>query len=236
MIETIWRCEHERGCSRGGRAGLHPRHRPRRPGGGPARCRRHALSARAERLPAHRPRQVDLPEFRRRAGVRRPLQPALRRHQSGQGGAGVHRGDRGGRALARLRLGRASPLRLGLFRAALRVGRGPDPQGQGLCRRPLARRDARLSRHADRARPQQPLARAPGRGEPRSVRAHARRRVPRRRPRAAGQDRHGRPATSICAIRCSTASCTPRIRAPAMPGRSTRPTTSRTASRMRSRA
>ena len=31
-----------------------------------ARDRRHALPARAERLPAHRPRQVDLPELRRR--------------------------------------------------------------------------------------------------------------------------------------------------------------------------
>ena len=65
-----------------------------------------------------------------------------------------------------------------------------------------------LSRHADRARPQQPLARPPGRGEPRPVRAHARRRVSRRRARAARQDRHGVAATSICATRCCTASCT----------------------------
>ena len=38
---------------------------------------------------------------------------------------------------------------------------------------------------------------------------------PERRARAARQDRHGARATSICAIRCSTASCTRRIRAPA---------------------
>ena len=45
------------------------------------RARRHALPARAERLSPHRPRQVDLPELRHRRGVRRHLQPPLRRHQ-----------------------------------------------------------------------------------------------------------------------------------------------------------
>ncbi len=34
-----------------------------------------------------------------------------------------------------------------------------------------------------------------GRGEPRPVPPHARRRIPQRRPRAAGEDRHGRRAT-----------------------------------------
>ena len=43
------------------------------------------------------------------------------------------------RALARLRLGRAPLSRVGLFRAALRLGRAPDPRRQGLCRRPDAR-------------------------------------------------------------------------------------------------
>ena len=72
-------------------------------------------------------------------GVRRALPPALRRHQPGQGGAGVHRRHQARRALARLRLGRAPLSRLRLFRAALRLGRAPDPRRQGLCRRPDAR-------------------------------------------------------------------------------------------------
>ena len=86
----------------------------------------------------------------------------------------------------------AAPLsRVRLFRAALRMGRAPDPRRQGLCRRPVAGRDARDARHADRARPQQPVSRPHRRGEPRSVPPHARRRVPERRARAARQDRHG---------------------------------------------
>ncbi len=51
----------------------------------------HALSARAERLPAHRTRQVDLPELRAGTRLRRPLPHALRRHQPRQGRAGVRR-------------------------------------------------------------------------------------------------------------------------------------------------
>ena len=43
------------------------------------------------------------------------------------------------RPLARLRLGRAPVLRLGLFRTALPVGRISDHAGQGLCRRALRR-------------------------------------------------------------------------------------------------
>jgi GGDEF domain-containing protein len=53
----------------------------------------HALSARAERLPALRPRQVDLPQLRPGARLRRPLPPALRRHQPGEGRAGIRRFD-----------------------------------------------------------------------------------------------------------------------------------------------
>ena len=102
-----------------------------------------ALSARAQRLSPYRPRQVDLPQFRRRRGIRRALPSALRRHQPDQGGAGIHRRDRARRALARLRLGHAPLSRLGLFRAALRLGRASDPAGQGLCRRHAARGDAR---------------------------------------------------------------------------------------------
>ena len=86
------------------------------------------------------------------AGVRRPLQPPVRRHEPGQGGAGVHRRDRGRRPLAGLRLGRQPLPRVGLLRAALRLGRRPHRARHGLRRRPVRRRDPRDPRHADRAR------------------------------------------------------------------------------------
>ena len=54
-----------------------------------------------------------------------------------------------------------------------------------------ARPDPRIPRHADRARPQLTVARSHRRREPRPVRPDARRRVPERRPRAQGEDRHG---------------------------------------------
>ena len=41
-----------------------------------------ALSSGAQRLPARRPRQIHLPEFRPGHGVRRPVQSAFRRYQS----------------------------------------------------------------------------------------------------------------------------------------------------------
>ena len=50
----------------------------------------------------------------------------------------------------------------------------------------------RVPRHADRARTAQPLPRSLGGREPRPVRAHAGRGVPRRWSGAASQDRHGR--------------------------------------------
>ena len=171
--------------------GFHSRHRARRSGIGAAQDDRHALSAGAERLPAYRPRQVDLPQFRHRRRVRRPLQSALRRHQSDQGIPGIYRRHRARRALARLRLGHASLSRVGLFRAALRLGRGFDPRRQGLCRRSKPGRDARGARHLDGAGQEQPVPRPRRRGKSRSVPPHARRRISQRRPRAARQDRHG---------------------------------------------
>ena len=170
---------------------FHPRDRRRRRARGQGLGGRHPLPARAERLPPHRPPQVDRAQLRDRAGVRRALPPALRRHQPDQGGAGVHRRDPAGHPLARLRLGRAPLLRLRLLPAALRLGRAPDPDRQRLRRRPLRRRDPRAPRHLHRARQEQPLARPSDRGEPRPVRAHARGRVPGRRPGAQGEDRHG---------------------------------------------
>ena len=169
-------------------------------------------------------------------GVRRPLPPALRRHQPDQGGAGIYRRHRARRALAGLRLGQAPLSRLRLFRAALRLGRAPDPRRQGLCRRPEPGGDARQPRHADGARQEQPVPRAGSGGEPRPVPPHAGRRVPERRPRAARQDRHGvgqhqpaRPRALPHPARAAT-------RARARSGASIRATTTRTASPTPSRA
>ena len=173
-------------------AQLHPGRHAGRPADEPlGRARRHAVPARAQRLPPHRARQGDLDRLRPRAGVRRDLPPALRRHQPRQGGRRVRRGHPGGRALARLRLGPAPLLRLRLLRAALPVGGGADPPRARLRRRPLRRGDPAVPRHADRARPEQPVPRPPGRGEPRPLPPDARGRVPGRRARAPGEDRHG---------------------------------------------
>ncbi len=63
--------------------------------------------------------------------------------------------------------------------------------GQGVRRRPLGRRDPRAPRHAHRARAGQPVPQPLGRGEPRPLPPDAQGRVPGRRARAAGEDRHG---------------------------------------------
>ncbi len=95
-----------------------------------------AVSARAERLPAHRPRQVDLPELRHRRGLRRAcstcaLTTPTRRRKSQEyvdsiiedvRWLGVVAGD------ARRRYARRGALRLGLFRPDLRVGDRGDSQ------------------------------------------------------------------------------------------------------------
>ena len=47
-------------------------------------ARRDAVPARAERLPPHRPREVDLPELRHRARLPGHVQPPLRRHEPGR--------------------------------------------------------------------------------------------------------------------------------------------------------
>ena len=66
-----------------------------------------------------------------------------------------------------------------------------DQEGQGLRGRPERRADPRVPRHADRTGQGKPLPQSLRRGKPGPVRAHARRRIPRRRARAARQDRHG---------------------------------------------
>ncbi len=93
--------------------------------------------------------------------------------------------------MARLRLGRADVLRLGLFRADVRVCRAAHWRRSRLCGQPHRRRDSRLSRDADGAGPEQPAPQPAAGGEPRPASAHARRRVSGWRPRAARRDRHG---------------------------------------------
>ena len=105
---------------------------------------------------------------------------------------------------------------------------------QGLRRQPRRRPDPRVSRDADRAGEEQPVPRSDGRGEPRSVRADARRRVSRRRARAAREDRHG--VAQLQHARSDALPDPPRRRTtgPATPGASTRCTTTRTRCRTRS--
>ena len=182
--------DHRNGDGRGG-ARLHPRHRPGRSLFQKAQPDRDALPAGAERLSAYRARQVDRAELRHRAGVFRPLPPALRRHQPDQGRAGIYRFDPGRRALARLRLGQRPLLRLRLFRAAVRMGGGPDQGRSRLCRRPVAGGDPPFARHADRAGQELPVPRPLGGRKPRPVSPHEGRRVPERDAGAARQDRHG---------------------------------------------
>lgn len=131
---------------------------------------------RAQRLPPHRPRQVDLPQLRNRSGgPQSPLPPPLRRHQPLQRGAGIRRLHPGRHPLARLRLGRAPPLRFRLFRPALRMGPPSHPRGKGLRRRSLRRRNPRPPRQPHRTGKSEPPSRAQPRRESRPLRAHARR-------------------------------------------------------------
>ena len=66
----------------------------------------HPFPPGTQRIPAYRPRQVHLPEFRSGPRLRRRLPPAFRRYQPWQGGPGLRGLHQGRRALARLRLGR----------------------------------------------------------------------------------------------------------------------------------
>ena len=201
--------------------------------GGP---RGDALSARAERLPPHRTRQVDLPELRRRPRVRRDVQPPLRRHEPAQGGRRVRRLDPGGRPLARLRLGgprsttppTTSRSSTSSPRTLIRTGKAyvcdlsadERPQVPGTLTEPGQ---------------EQPLAGPVRRGEPRSLPPDASGRVSRRLANAPGARSTWPRPTSICAIRRSTGSGRPRTTGRATRGASTRCTTMRTRSPTRSR-
>ena len=101
------------------------------------------------------------------------------------------------------------------FEQLYAMGRAPDPRRQGLCRRPVAGRDAREPRHADRAGQEQPVPR-PHASRRTSICSAACGPASSRTARACCAPRSTwRPATSTCATRCSTASCTRPIRAPA---------------------
>ena len=80
-------------------------------------------------------------------------------------------------------------LRVGLLREAVPAGGEADREGQGLRRQPVRGADPRVPRRLLQEGAAQPVPRPPGRGEPGPVRAHARGRVPRRRARAAREDR-----------------------------------------------
>ena len=171
---------------------FHPGHRRRgQPHGTLGRPRPHPLPSGAERLSPHRPRQEHRPQLRTGARQRRPLQPALRRHQPGEGRAGVRRLDRPGREVAGRGVGRPPLLRLGLLREDVRVGGEADQGRQGVRLRSQRRPDARIPRHAHRARAGEPVPEPHGGGEPRPVPPHARRRVPGRLAHAPREDRHG---------------------------------------------
>ncbi|ABA50594.1 hypothetical protein BURPS1710b_1811 [Burkholderia pseudomallei 1710b] len=174
---------------------FHPQHhRRRQPHGQMERARRNALSARAERLSAHRSCEEHLPELQRRARLRRRVPPALRRYESGKGKRRVRELDRRRGALARLRLaeGRRRPsiLRERLLRQALRIRRAADPARLRVRRQPERRRNAHEPRLAHRAGHAVAVPRPLARRKPRAVSPDEGGRVRRRRARAAREDRH----------------------------------------------
>ena len=158
------------------------------------RSRRHAVSARAQRLPALRPREVDHPQLRPRRGERRTLPPALRRHQPAQGGRRVRGLDRRVRALARATTGASIAItRPTTTTRSTAFAEWFIEQGLAYVDSQSAGGDARAARHADRGGPREPVPRPPRRRESRPLPPDARGRVSRRRARAAPQDRHGEP-------------------------------------------
>ncbi len=121
----------------------------------------------------------------------RQVQSAVRRHEPDQGRAGVRRFDHRRRPLARRQLGGPAVLRVGLLPAALRLGDSTHQGRQGVRLRFVGRGSPRPSRHAERARQEQPVSRSQRGREPRSVRADGEGRVSRRHAHAPREDRHG---------------------------------------------
>ena len=144
----------------------------------------------AQRLPAHRPRQGDLRRLRHRRGVRRRLQPALRRHQPRHRGHRVRRRRSSTTSLARLPAGRARSTRPTTSSSSTTGPSTSSTQGSRLRRRSGRRDDLGAARRLRQARRREPVPRPSDRREPRPVPPDARRRVPRRLARAPRQDRH----------------------------------------------
>ena len=190
----------------------HPGPLPHTGAARPTRRDPHALSARAERLPAHRPREEHLPELRPGARLRRRLPHALRRHQPGEGRAGIRRRDPRRGALARLRLADAER-RQHLYFASdyfdfmYRAAEALIERRPGLRRRAERRGDARHARrlHRRRAATARSASRTPAENLAR-FREMRDGKLADGAARAAREDRHGVARTSTCATRRSTAS------------------------------
>ena len=177
-------------------------------------------------------------EFRRRQRVRRPVQPPLRRHESDEGRGRVRRGDQ-----ARRRAGSASTgasisstpptTSSSSTRWAEELIRG----GQGV-RRQLSRPTRSGAMRGTLTEPgkESPYPQPQRRGEPRSLPPDARRRVRRRRARAAREDRHGLAEHQHARSGALPHPARRRITAPATPGASIRCTTTRIRSRTPSSA
>ena len=194
------------------------------------------LPARAQRLPAHRPRQGDLPELRHRRGVRRrsatcasttPTRPAKTRNSS----QAIQDDVRWlGFDWAELR--HASDYFEVFYLAAEKLIAQGDAFVCDLSAeevrdyRGTLTEPGRNSPYRDRSR----------RGEPGPVPAHARGRVRRRRAHAAREDRHGQRQHQPARPGAVPHQARSRTRTPATPGRSTRCTTTRIRSATRSRA
>jgi hypothetical protein len=179
--------------------------RPPRPGHDRPRQGAPALSARTQRLPAHRPRQEHLAQLRAGPRIRRREPPALRRHQPRKRRAGIRRLHPRRREVARLRdlPGRppqrprhpaaARVLREQLLRLHVRSSRVPDRRRPRLRGRADRRGSAREPRRLQHPRHRQPLPHPHARRKPRALSRHARRPGRRRRRHPARQDRHGEP-------------------------------------------
>ena len=145
-------------------ARLHPRDRRGRRAQREAHDRRHALPARAERLPARRPREVDLPELRRRPGVRRAAATCAsttrtRPRRSRSTSTPSRRTCAGSASTG----GSTSTTRPTTSTSSTSGRSCSIRSGQGLRRRPHRGPDPRAPRHPDRAGQGQPLPRPHGR-------------------------------------------------------------------------
>ncbi len=154
---------------------------------------RHPFPARAQRLPAHRSRQVDLRELRPGPGIRwrtaacvsmTPTRPRRTRSTSTRSRATSSGWASNGPVEVRYASQVLRPVaRLGrveLIKAGKAYGRRPDPE-----------QATRIPWQPDRAGQEQPVPRPFGGRKPGPVRTHEGRRVPGRRACAACQDRHG---------------------------------------------